>query len=120
MSEPDDLSGRGNEQSTDETQKSNAPINETRKNSLDGRLLENSTGFSKLDILIDQYKGQKLTNEQVAEVVSATCFVSNDDKIFLRDHVRITDELKDICNQFKSGGIEKEGRGILDEYYTDL
>lgn len=119
-SERSGLSGREHDQSTDGTQQSNAPKNVTTKHSLDGRLLENSTDFSELDILIDQYKGQKLTNEQVAEVVSETCFVSNDDKILLKDHVKITDELKDICNQFRSGGITKAGRGILDEYYTDL
>jgi hypothetical protein len=32
--------------------------------------------------LISKYKGQKLTNEQVAEVVSAACFVSDNHKIF--------------------------------------
>jgi type I restriction-modification system DNA methylase subunit len=50
-------------------------------------------------------------------VVSAACFVS-DEKKFLKK-TKITDDLKEICNQFKSGGTAKEGRGILDEYYTD-
>ena len=79
----------------------------------------NSTNHEELDILISKYKGQKLTNEQVAEVVSAACFVSNNHKVFLNENLKITDDLKEICNQYKSGGTAKEGRGILDEYYTD-
>lgn len=79
----------------------------------------NSTNHEELDILISRYKGQKLTNEQVAEVVSAACFVSNNHKVFLNENLKITDDLKEICNQYQSGGTAKEGRGILDEYYTD-
>lgn len=79
----------------------------------------NSTNHEDLDFLISKYKGQKLTNEQVAEVVSAACFVSNNQKILLKENIKITDDLKEICNQYKSGGTAKEGRGILDEYYTD-
>lgn len=72
-----------------------------------------------LELLISKYSGQKLTNEQVAEVVSAACFVSSENQIILKENLHITDELKDICNQYKSGGTAKQGRGILDEYYTD-
>jgi hypothetical protein len=79
----------------------------------------NSTNNEELDSLISKYKGQKLTNEQVAEVVSAACFVSNNHKVFLNENLKITDDLKEICNQYQSGGTAKEGRGILDEYYTD-
>lgn len=106
--------------------------NERRKNSLGGiisrrtvshrtekTLSPNSTNNEELDLLISKYKGQKLTNEQVAEVVSVACFVSNNQKIFLNENLKITKDLKEICNQFKSGGTTKEGRGILDEYYTD-
>ena len=78
----------------------------------------NSTNDVELDTLISKYKGQKLTNEQVAKVVSAACFVSNDNKILLKENLKITDDLKEICNQFQSGGTAKQGRGILDEYYT--
>ncbi|WP_185286908.1 hypothetical protein, partial [Chryseobacterium indologenes] len=77
------------------------------------------TGIGELDTLIIKYKGQKLTNEQVAEIVSATCFVSGDKQIKLNENLNITEDLKEICHQFKSGGTAKEGRGILDEYYTD-
>jgi outer membrane lipopolysaccharide assembly protein LptE/RlpB len=88
--------------------------------SLGGRLLENSTNIPELDALILKYKSENnLTNEQVAEIVSAACFVSEDNKVLLRQNLNITNDLKNIANQFKSGGIAKEGRGILDEYYTD-
>ncbi|MEZ7508636.1 helicase-related protein [Cloacibacterium sp. Arc13] len=79
---------------------------------------ENSTNNVELDAIISKYKGQKLNNDQVAEVVSATCFVSDDHKINLKKNLNITDDLIEICNQFQSGGTAKEGRGILDEYYT--
>ena len=97
--------------------------NRSRSNGriVEGRLTEigeNSTQNFELDTLIEKYKGQKLTNEQVAEVVSAASFVSNDNKILLKENLNITDDLKEICNQFQSGGTAKEGRGILDEYYT--
>ncbi|OBW40097.1 Release factor glutamine methyltransferase [Chryseobacterium sp. MOF25P] len=79
---------------------------------------ENSTNNVELDTIISKYKGQKLNNDQVAEVVSATCFVSDNHKIFLKKNLNITYDLIEICNQFQSGGTAKEGRGILDEYYT--
>ncbi|MCT3897630.1 DEAD/DEAH box helicase family protein [Elizabethkingia anophelis] len=79
---------------------------------------EPSTNNVEVDALISKYKGQKLNNDQVAEVVSAACFVSDNHKINLKENLHITDDLKEICNQFRSGGTAKEGRGILDEYYT--
>lgn len=101
------------------------PINRTQQNdaeqehSLGRGLLDNSTDIPELDTLILKYKEQKLTNEQVAEVISVACFVSDDSRIRLNENLTITDDLKNIANQYKSGGIAKEGRGILDEYYTD-
>ncbi|WP_373709185.1 Eco57I restriction-modification methylase domain-containing protein [Kaistella sp.] len=101
------------------TQQIEARKNEGAEHSLVGKLGKNSTNIAELDALILKYKGQKLTNEQVAEVVSATCLVSDNQEVLIRENLKITDDLKDICNQFKSGGTAKEGRGILDEYYTD-
>ena len=91
----------------------------TVSNKSERALNSNSTNHEGLDLLISKYKGQKLTNEQVAEVVSVACFVSNNQKVLLKENLKITDDLKEICNQYKSGGTAKEGRGILDEYYTD-
>ncbi|WP_312344847.1 Eco57I restriction-modification methylase domain-containing protein [Chryseobacterium binzhouense] len=122
---------------TEATQRRNDQENEGREYSLgrvvSGRPLSNrgesdgrpsevsgdSTNDEELDALISKYKGRTLNNEQVAEVVSAACFVSDDHKILLKENVSITKDLKEICNQFQSGGTAKEGRGILDEYYTD-
>ena len=116
----------------DHSQQNDDEKNEEREHSLGGiisrrtvsnkserTLNSNSTNYEELDILISKYKGQKLTNEQVAEVVSVACFVSNNHKVFLNENLKITDDLKQICNQYQSGGTAKEGRGILDEYYTD-
>ncbi|REC66424.1 restriction endonuclease subunit R, partial [Epilithonimonas hispanica] len=125
--------GRG---SNGGTQPQNAQENEGREHSLGGivsgrrisdrrrpngglsEVSENITQNDELETLIEKYKGQKLTNEQVAEVVSAACFVSSDYKINLKENLHITNDLKEICSQFRSGGTAKEGRGILDEYYT--
>lgn len=101
------------------SQQKNATKNESGEIKLDGKLEKTSNISSEFEILIQKYKGQKLTNEQVAEVVSAACFVSEDGKILINENIIISDDLKEICNQFKSGGTAKEGRGILDEYYTD-
>nr|WP_228459267.1 helicase-related protein [Chryseobacterium carnipullorum] len=125
--------GRG---SNGGTQPQNAQENEGREHSLGGivsgrrvsdrrrpngglsEVSENITQNDELETLVEKYKGQKLTNEQVAEVVSAACFVSSDHKINLKENLHITNDLKEICSQFRSGGTAKEGRGILDEYYT--
>lgn len=124
-------SGNGTGRSVDGTQPHNAEQNEDKQKRLgrvipgrtvsdgDGRELDNSKNIEELEFLISKYKGQKLTNDQVAEVVSAACFVSKDNKVIIHPGVNVTDELKNICNQYKSGGTAKEGRGILDEYYTD-
>jgi Type I restriction-modification system methyltransferase subunit len=127
-----DLGNAARERSTSGAQPQHDEENEGRKHSvggiISGRTLSDRTG-SELNtshknnedvaILISKYKGQKVNNEQVAEIVSATCFVSRDHKIILSENFNLTDDLKDICRQFKSGGTAKEGRGILDEYYTD-
>ncbi|SHF40658.1 Methyltransferase domain-containing protein [Chryseobacterium sp. OV279] len=127
-----DLGSGTRGRSTNGAQPQNDEDNEGRKHSVggivSGRALSNRTGSGldlshknneDVDILISKYRGQKLTSEQVAEVVSAACFVSGDHKISLKESFNPTDELKDICSQFKSGGTAKVGRGILDEYYTD-
>lgn len=115
----------------DGTQPQNAEQNEDRQKRLggiisgravsdgNGRELDNIKNIEELEFLISKYKGQKMTNDQVAEVVSVACFVSKDNKVIIHPGVDVTDELKNICNQYKSGGTAKEGRGILDEYYTD-
>jgi superfamily II DNA or RNA helicase len=129
-SEWSNLGNRGSD-SYDRAQPENVEEDEGRKDSLDGivsrrvisdrvkRGLEDSKNIEELNSLISKYKGQNLTNKQVAEVVFAACFVSEDKKITFHPNVEITDDLKNICNQYKSGGTAKEGRGILDEYYTD-
>ncbi|MDN5578115.1 MAG: N-6 DNA methylase, partial [Chryseobacterium sp.] len=126
------LVGKPERGPVDGTQPQNAAKNEGAEHSLGGivsgrnvsnriaEIVKTSTQNNEaLGVLISKYKGQKLTNEQVAEVVSAACFVSSDKQVKLKESLNITEDLKEICHQFKSGGTAKEGRGILDEYYTD-
>ena len=56
------------------------------------------------------------TNEEIGEIVSSITSIV-DGKVVLTGDV--TDDLKSIVRQYKSGGVAKQGRGILDEYYTD-
>ena len=114
-----DLTGRTVAKSIRNAQQENASKNESGEIILDVKIIKTSVELLEINNLIEKYKGQKLTNEQVAEVVSAACFVSESGKVLINQNVIVTDVLKDICNQFKSGGTAKEGRGILDEYYTD-
>jgi len=111
--------GESGGRSPDSSQQDDVEKNEGEQHYLDRGLLTHSSNIPELDALILQYKGQKITNEQVAEVVSAACLISQDSKVLLRKDLIITEDLKNIINLFKSGGIAKEGRGILDEYYTD-
>lgn len=119
--------GERGRKSNDSSQQQYAEEAERRKHPLggivSGRIIPDGTegrrSISDVDQLIQHYKGQKLTNEQVAEVVSAACFISSEGKVRIKENLNITDDLIEICIQYKSGGIVKEGRGILDEYYTD-
>lgn len=56
------------------------------------------------------------SNEEISEIVSSITDIV-DGKVVITGTV--TDDIKAICRQYKSGGIAKKGRGILDEYYTD-
>lgn len=113
-------SGKPRRGSIGQPQQGGTGKSEEEQHSLGGRLLKDSSNIAELDGLILKFKDQKLNNEQVAEVVSAACFVSEENKILLKENLIITNDLKNIANQFKSGGTSKEGRGILDEYYTDI
>lgn len=132
--ERSDLTARGSERrSIDTTQSRDAGERSSVDRVISGRITpgtqgpngqvpkinDSSTNAVELDTIISKYKGQKLTNPQVAEVVSAACFISDSYEVTIKEGTAITDELKDICDQFKSGGVAKEGRGILDEYYSD-
>lgn len=122
--------GRG--RSDDGTQQKNDAEGAGREHSvggiLSGRTLSDrrlSTSSSEpseietLEKLIARYKGQKISNEQISEIVNLVTTVGDGQKIHLKHHLASHEDLKDICSRYKSGGTVKEGRGILDEYYTD-
>ncbi len=91
--------------------------NSGEENALDGRL--SGLVYQPLNKLLAQYKNRKLTNDEVAEIVSAACVVTDRQEVEIRHGISVSDDLKNIARQYKSGGTEKKGRGILDEYYTD-
>ena len=62
---------------------------------------------------------KKVSNEQIQDLVNSLTFISEDKTIQFKEGVNITDDIKNIVQQYKSGGITKDGRGVLDEYYTD-
>lgn len=117
---------------TDGTQPRNAAKNQGNEDGVGGVLpgrtptkpnkveLKYTTQSSnELDSLIQKYRGQNLNNGQIAEVISAAASVSKNHQIILINGAKFSEDLLDICAQYKSGGMAKEGRGILDEYYTD-
>ena len=61
----------------------------------------------------------KVSNQQITDLVNLLTFVADDKTVQLKEGVQITDEIKDTISQYKSGGITKDNRGVLDEYYTD-
>ncbi|MGQ2091169.1 toprim domain-containing protein [Ornithobacterium rhinotracheale] len=80
-----------------------------------------SEGVASLIKYIDDLKKIKQpTNEQIDELVNQLAYKDKDNKIQLKELPKeIFDEASLIVNKYKSGGVKKEGRGVLDEYYTD-
>jgi hypothetical protein len=59
--------------------------------------------------------GVKLTNEEITQKISSVTSTEGGE---VKITGEITDDILEAANQYKSGGVTKEGRGILDEYYT--
>lgn len=56
------------------------------------------------------------TNEEINEIVSSVTDIVDGKVVITKE---VSDDIKTIARQYKSGGVSKKGRGILDEYYTD-
>ena len=69
--------------------------------------------------LLNKSNSTKVSNEEITTLVNSLTFVADDNTIQLNEGVQITDEIKNTISQYKSGGITKDNRGVLDEYYTD-
>ena len=69
--------------------------------------------------LLNKPNNTKVSNEEITTLVNSLTFVADDNTIQLNEGVQITDEIKNTISQYKSGGITKDNRGVLDEYYTD-
>ena len=59
----------------------------------------------------------RLTNEEVEKAVASVTEINDSGEVTITGE--ITDEILDAANQYTPGGAAKEGRGILDEYYTE-
>ena len=59
---------------------------------------------------------KKYSNKEIQEIVSSVTEIK-DGKVVITDDV--TEDIRAIARMYVSGGIAKEGRGVLDEYYTD-
>ena len=69
--------------------------------------------------LLNKSNSTKVSNEEITILVNSLTFVADDNTIQLNEGIQITDEIKNTISQYKSGGITKDNRGVLDEYYTD-
>jgi len=58
---------------------------------------------------------REYSNEEIHGIVSSVTEIK-DGKVEITGE--ITDDIKTIAGRYKSGGVAKEGRGVLDEYYT--
>ena len=61
-------------------------------------------------------ENKKYSNEEIQEIVSSVTEVKDGKVIITGD---VTDDIRTIVRQYVSGGVAKQGRGVLDEYYTD-
>lgn len=59
----------------------------------------------------------RLTNEEVEKAVASVTEISENGEVTITGE--ITEDILDAANQYTPGGTAKEGRGILDEYYTE-
>ena len=59
---------------------------------------------------------RKYSNEEINDIVSSVTEI-RDGKVVITGNV--SDDIRAIARQYVSGGIAKDGRGVLDEYYTD-
>ncbi len=59
---------------------------------------------------------KKYSNEEIHDIASSVTEIK-DGKIEITGE--ITDDIKTIIGRYESGGVAKEGRGVLDEYYTN-
>ncbi len=74
------------------------------------------TGRNKLGDRPQYDVNKNYSNEEIGEIVSSITDIV-DGKVVIAGEV--TDDIKAIIRGYKSGGVAKQGRGILDEYYTD-
>ena len=94
---------------------SGTPLQDTERSGQGERMRPgNSGGESGTRPQYDVNK--EYTNEEIDGIVSSVTDIV-DGKVVITGEV--TDDMRAVLRQYKSGGVAKKGRGILDEYYTD-
>ncbi len=57
------------------------------------------------------------TNRLIGQIINFAT-ATNDEEVVIKDGVRTSNPLKEALLSYKNGGTLKNGRGVLDEYYT--
>lgn len=71
---------------------------------------------------LDKYEAKEITNEQITETIAGVISIDDVTGEVTVGQYATTEDITNAIAQaklYKSGGTTKEGRGILDEYYTD-
>lgn len=90
-----------------------------RERDLEGELLPRSTIVEKYNDLLSVLKNEKVQNTDIENLLELVAYVDDKQQVQLFDDITIDDDLLNVINQYKTGGVTKQGRGVLDEYYTE-
>lgn len=74
-------------------------------------------GSAKRSEKLGKRLGARLTNKEIEEIVNSITTLDASGEVILSGEV--TEDILESANQYQAGGETKEGRGVLDEYYTN-
>ena len=83
----------------------------------EGQRMQSGNGSIESGVRPQYDVNKRYSNEEIHAIVSTVTSIT-DGKVHITGTV--TDDVKTIAEQYVSGGVAKEGRGVLDEYYTEL
>ena len=106
---------RQEELSTSDNVGARTSVQDTQGDS-QGERLRPDNGSSEFGARPKYDVNKKYSNKEIQEIVSSVTEIK-DGKVVITDDV--TEDIRAIARMYVSGGIAKEGRGVLDEYYTD-
>lgn len=94
---------------------SRAPLQDAQRDS-QGERLRPDNGGGELGTRPKYDVNKKYSNEEIDKIVLSVTAIE-DGKVVITGEV--TDDLRGVVRGYESGGVAKQGRGVLDEYYTD-